>query len=131
MDRRLVPLISIVILLLVVLAGCGPDPNEQYATSVSKIVDEWRVIINDWNAAPGDANVATDFALLQGRAKAIDPPTEIANLHSLLLTSMEAEAKSFEVYAVGNKEESAALHVIALDGMEKYTQALRNLDLIE
>lgn len=53
------------------------------------------------------------------------------NLHSLLLTSMEAEMKSFEVYAVGNEEESAALHAIALDGMEKHTQALRNLDLIE
>jgi len=131
MNRRFISLITALVLAVVVLAGCGPDPNEQYATSVSQIVDEWRVIVGEWNAAPGDAGVATDFASLQVRAKAIVPPAEIAELHSLLLTSMEAEMKSFEVYAIGNKEESAALHIIALDGMEKYTQALRNLELIK
>lgn len=131
MGHRLVAPFLILALLVIVLAGCGPDPKEQYATDASNIVDEWGVIVAKWNAAPGDSGAAADFASLQARAKAIDPPSEMATLHSLLLQAMEAEMKSFEVYALGKKTESAALHAIALDSMEKYRKALQNLGLVK
>lgn len=131
MSRRLVLLVAVLVLLGATLSACGPDPKEQYATNVSGVIEEWVTIIDDWNAAPGDSRTATKFASLQARAKAIKPPAEMTNLHSLLLQAMEAEMKSFEVYALGKKEQSAALHVIALDSMKKYNQALQNLGLIK
>jgi hypothetical protein len=101
--RRLALAIGMVVL-AVALAGCGPDPKEEYATSAIAVVDEWGTIVGEWNAEPGDAKVAAKFASLEVRAKAITPPEGMAQLHRLLLTAMEAERKSFEAYALGKKE---------------------------
>lgn len=131
MVRRYISLVLLLVLVAGVLAGCGPDPKEQYATSASAIVDEWAALVGKWNASPGDAGVATEFATLQARAKAIEPPSDMTALHSLLLQAMEAEAKSFEVYAMGKMEQSTALHAIALSSMEKYNKALQNLGLVK
>lgn len=129
-GRLLVSLLGVLVL-SVLLSGCGQDPKEEYARSASAIVQDWRAIIEKWNAHPGDAKVATEFVSLEARAKAIKAPDDMKSMHSLLLRAMDAEAKSFEAYAVGKKQYSATLHAIALNAMEKYEKALRNLGLIK
>lgn len=131
MSRRLFVVLLLLAVSTVALVGCGPDPKEEYATSASAIVDDWRAIVDEWNAAPGDAKAATEFASLEARAKAIKPPEEMTSLHGLLLKGMEAERTSFEAYALGKKEYSTSLHLIALDTMENYEQALQNLGLVK
>lgn len=131
MSRRLFVALLVLAVFTVAPVGCGPDPKEEYATSASAIIDEWGVIVGEWNSAPGDAKVATKFASLEVRAKAIKPPEEMTSLHGLLLKGMEAERKSFEAYALGKKEYSVSLHLIALDTMQNYKKALQNLGLVK
>lgn len=131
MIRRLVFIILTTFLLAIVMTGCEADPNEQYAEKASNIVDRWQAITAEWNARPGGPQVQADFAALEAEAKAIKPPSEMQNIHDLLLTAMEAETKSLNAYATGDKEQSILLNQIALDGMTKYKKALQNLGLVE
>lgn len=124
-------LVVILVVATVLVSGCGPDPKEEYTKKTAAIVNEWQVIIDRWNVSPGDAAVATDFVVLEARAGAITPPEGMESLHSLFLKAMEAETLSFEVYALGKKEESSALHQQALDAVERYMQEMKNLGLLK
>jgi hypothetical protein len=124
-------LIAILAMATAVVSGCGPDPKEEYTKQTVAIVDEWQVIIDRWNASPGDSAVVTDFVVLQARAGAIEPPKGMEDLHELFLKAMEAETLSFELYALGKKEESSSLHEQALDAMERFTQEMKDLGLLK
>ena len=123
--------ILVLALLGTTLSGCGPDEKEQYVDAVVPVMDEWRTIVDDWNANPGDAAVATRFVSLEARAKAIKAPDDMTALHGLLLQAMDAERQSFEAYAMKKKTLSDTLHGIALKGTNQYQQALKNLGLLK
>lgn len=131
MRRYVASAVVVVVLATLLVAACGPDPKRTYAEAAVAMVGEWHDIIDRWNAAPGDAKVATDFADLAARARALTAPREMQAIHKLFLTAVDAEQRSFELWALGKKQESAFLHAQVLDTIDKFSKALRNLGLVE
>ncbi|MDO8915810.1 MAG: hypothetical protein Q7W16_07000 [Coriobacteriia bacterium] len=131
MTHKVACLLAVALLSATVMVGCGPDPQEAYTVQTSGITNEWNAIVDRWNATPGDPEVVTDFIGLQSRAKQIEPPDELADAHRLFLEAMEAEVKSFEVWAVGAKEESARLHELSLKAITAYQKDLQGRGLLK
>lgn len=131
MKHKVAAVVIIMLLSLTVVSACGPDPQEEYTVQTSAITDEWVAIVDRWNASPGDADVVLDFIELQARAQGIEPPEELEDAHRLFLEAMEAEAKSFEVYAVGATDESDRLHELSLEAVTAFQQDLRERELLK
>lgn len=101
-----------------------PRPRER-----GFICSRWKALASRWEADPGDVGVEAQFAELRQEAVQLDAPSEMQNLHALLLSGMRTQSRAYRAYLKGAKKESEVICAVAAKTRLNYLCALETLEL--